>query len=292
MIPVLEVGGTHVSAALVSPDGWTVADAVRLPLDADAPADDLLATFLAAARAVAAPANATWGVAMPDPFDYPAGVALFDAAVGKFGALYGVDVGAVLRSELASDVRFVNDADAFALGEWTAGAARGFSRVCGLTLGTGVGSGWVVDGAVVDPGYPRDGRIHHVTLDGVPLEDLMSRRAIRRAYAEAGGAESGGLEAGDSDTADVREIASLARAGDARAVSVLTAALGGLGRAVGGALDGFRADVLVVGGSMAASWDLFEPWFRAGVGASLPTVVVSADAERSGFVGAAVHALR
>ena len=40
MIPVLEVGGTHVSAALVGPDHWTVTGAVRLPLDADAPADD------------------------------------------------------------------------------------------------------------------------------------------------------------------------------------------------------------------------------------------------------------
>lgn len=280
-VAVLEIGGTHVSAALVSPDGWTVADAVRLPLDSDGPADELLASFVGAARAVDAAPGAAWGVAMPDPFDYPAGVALFDAAVGKFGALHGVDVGAALRSELAADVWFVNDADAFALGEWTAGAARGFSRVCGLTLGTGVGSGWVVDGAVVDPGYPRDGRIHHVEVSGRPLEDLMSRRAIRRAYVEAGG----------SATADVQEIASLARDGDDRAVQVLSTALRALGHAVGGALAGFHADVLVVGGSMAASWDLFGPWFGADAEGALPTVVVSVDAERSGFVGAAVHAL-
>ncbi|WP_375482344.1 ROK family protein [uncultured Jatrophihabitans sp.] len=278
--PVLEVGGTHVSAALVDPDGWTVSDAVRQPLDADAGADEILARLVSVALKLPAPAGSTWGVAMPDPFDYPKGIALFDAAVGKFGALHGVDVGAALRGGLHAEVAFLNDADAFALGEWTAGAAVGAARVCGLTLGTGVGSGWVVDGAVVDPGYPRNGRIHLVDVDGVPLEDVMSRRAIRRAFAAAGGAPS----------ADVREIADLARTGDDRAAAVLERALGALGVAVGSVLAGFAADLLVVGGSMAASWDLFEPWLRAGAG-TLPPVRVSADAERSGFVGAAVHAL-
>ena len=281
MIPVLEIGGTHVSAALVSPDGWTVSGAVRFPLDADAGADDLIAAFVSAARALGAPAGLAWGVAMPDPFDYAGGVALFDAAVGKFGALHGVDVGAALRSALGADVVFLNDADSFALGEWTAGVGRGVSRLVGLTLGTGVGSGWVVDGRVVDPGVPRDGRIHHLNVDGVPLEDVVSRRAIRRAFAAAGG----------SSSADVREIAALARTGDERAAAVLQHVFGVLGRAVGGAVAGFAADALVVGGSMAASWDLFDPWVRAGAG-ELPPVHISADAERSGFVGAAVHATR
>ena len=282
MIPVLEVGGTHVSAALVRPDHWTVTGAVRLPLDADAPADELLAQFVAAAGALGASSGRTWGVAMPDPFDYPAGVGRFDAAVGKFGALHGVDVGAALRLALGADVVFLNDADAFALGEWTAGSALGFPRVCGITLGTGVGSGWVVEGSVVDPGYPRDGRIHHVEVGGQPLEALFSRRAIRRAFVERGG----------SAAMDVREIAELARAGDARATAVLTRAVESLGAAVAQAVAGFAPDVLVIGGSMSASWDLLAPWFQAGTGGSVPEIRISADAERSAFVGAGVHAFR
>ena len=282
-VPVLEVGGTHVAAALVSQtsSGWTVSGARRLEVDAEASAEELIARFVTAARSVAAPPGATWGVAMPDPFDYATGVARFDAAVGKFGALYGVDVGAALRSALAAEVVFLNDADAFALGESTAGAGRGFRRLAAITLGTGVGSGWVVDGAVVVPDQPAGGRIHHVQVGEEPIEDLMSRRAVRRRYASLGG----------SPAADVREIADLARDGDERAVEVLSRALLALGTAVGSVLDGFRPDVLVLGGSMAASWDLFEPWFRAGAaGATVPPIRVSVDAERSGFVGAAVHA--
>ncbi|GAB2469398.1 ROK family protein [Jatrophihabitans fulvus] len=281
MIPVLEVGGTHVAAALVDPSDWSVHDATRHDVAADGPAGDLLDAFVAAARSVPAPVDARWGVAMPDPFDYDAGIALFDATVGKFGALHGVDVGAELRKALDADVTFVNDADAFALGEWTAGAGVGSHRLAGVTLGTGVGSGWVVDGHVADPGFPPHGRLHHAEVFGGPLEDTMSRRAIRRAYAAA---------TGDAD-ADVREICELARTGDERASAVLQHAIAGLGEAVGRAVSGFAPDLLVVGGSMAASWALFEPWFAAAAG-ELPPVRVSDDAQRSGFVGAAVHATR
>jgi glucokinase len=212
-------------------------------------------------------------------------MALFEG-VGKFGALHGVDVGDALRRQISprpASVRFLNDADAFVLGEWSHGAARGVARCAGLTLGTGIGSGWLVDGAVVDPGDPPGGRIHRLSVSGHPLEDTVSRRGIRRAYAAAGG----------SATADVREIADLARGGDGRARRVLDDAFVTLGRVVGSCLSGFRADVLVIGGSMAASWDLLAPAFRAGAeGTGLPEIRLAADSAHAPLVGAAVHALR
>lgn len=281
-VPVLEIGGTHVSAALVDPSCWGVLSTTRMSLDADAPAGALLDRFLRAGNSLSAPAGAVWGIAMPDPFDYARGIGLFEG-VGKFTALRGVDVGDALRSRLRGEVAFVNDADAFLLGEWAAGAASGARRCAGLTLGTGIGSAWLVDGIVVDPGLPPGGRIHRLDVAGQPLEDVVSRRAIRRAYALAGG---------DAE-ADVREIAEAARAGDKRARRVLDAAMTALGRVVGRCTAGFRADVLVVGGSMSASWDLFEPAFRAGaMGSGLPRIRVVDDSDRAPLIGAALHAVR
>ena len=280
--PVLEIGGTHVSAALVDPDGWRVGSTTRMSLDGDASADALLTRFLRAGRSLAAPDGVTWGVAMPDPFDYEHGIGLFEG-VGKFTSLHGVAVGDALRSQLRGQVAFVNDADAFLMGEWAAGAAKGSTRCAGITLGTGIGSAWLVDGAVVDPGLPPGGRIHRMQVDGGPLEDVVSRRAIRRAYAAAGG---------DPD-ADVREIAVAARAGSALASRVLDAAMTALGRVVSRCTAGFGADVLVIGGSMSASWDLFEPAFRAGAaGCGLPEVRIAADSEHAPLIGAALHAIR
>jgi glucokinase len=281
-VPVLEIGGTHVTAAMVEPGSWAVTRTTRYHLDGDAPADDLLGRMWRAGNALRVPAGATWGVAMPDPFDYASGIGRFEG-VGKFAALRGVDVGAALRGRLHGSMAFLNDADAFVLGEWAAGAATGAGRCAGLTLGTGIGSGWLVGGQIVDPGTPAGGRIHRMDVGGRPLEDVVSRRAIRAAYAATGG----------DVNADVQQIAEAARAGDMRARRVLDAAMTALGRVVGRCVDAFSADVLVIGGSMSRSWDLFAPAFRAGaLGSGLPRVVLAADSDRAPLIGAALHATR
>jgi glucokinase len=281
-VPVLEIGGTHVSAAAVDTNTWRLsAPATRLQLRADGSADQFIQTLSEAAAAVGAPRGGTWGVAMPDPFDYVHGIAWFEG-VGKFDALHGVDVGAALRARLQADVVFLNDADAFTLGEWVHGSGAGTHRCVGLTLGTGVGSGWVVDGQIVDPGVPPGGRAHHLSVGGATLEEFMSRRAIRGSYAR---------RTGDT-AADVLEISQRARAGDPVASEVLRTAVRALGTALQPAVAAFAADVLVVGGSMAGSWDLFEPWFRGdGIG-SWPPIRTASDPDNAPLLGAAQIAAR
>jgi glucokinase len=315
LIPVLEIGGTHVTAALVSPRAAAVTTRVRRPLDAQGRAGDILGAVLRCARSLrAAPAGARWGVAVPGPFDYAKGIALF-AGVGKFEALYGVDVRAVLLDGLPgspSDVVFRNDAHAFLAGEWTAGAARGHARAVGITLGTGVGSAFLADGVprTTGAGVPPEGRMDLARIDGRPLEEVVSRRAILSRYGAAAGAGGGagrGTGSGDGMGAarergfgtaagsgsgsgsagaygdpagaygatvpaagadvDVREIAERARAGEERARRVLDRAFGALGAELGPRLAAFGATVLVVGGSMAESWDLVAPPLAAALAA-------------------------
>lgn len=276
-IPVLDVGGTHVTAALVEPGTWRVLDEpVRVDVDGQAEADAIIERFAAAGGRLDVRDTATWGVAMPDPFDYARGVGRFHG-VAKFESLDGVDVGAALRRRLPGGAfAFCNDADAFTIGEWVHGAGSGYTRVVGLTLGTGVGSGWIDAGRVCDPGVPPGGRAHRLRVDGVPLEDVMSRRALQRAYGAATGRD-----------ADVREIAARARAGEHPATEVLAHALCALGVALAGPIRDFGADVVIVGGSMSRSWDLFEPWFRQGADGPLPPVRAAADPDCAPLVGAA-----
>jgi glucokinase len=285
-VPVLEVGGTHVTAALVDIDGWIVGQSIRLYLDSTADAEHILGTFARAGAAVASAPGARWGVAMPDPFDYARGVATFQG-VGKFDAIRGTDVGAALMRRLPqrpSAIAFLNDADAFILGEWLCGAAAGHARCVGITLGTGVGSGWLVDGRIThsEPGVPPLGRAHHLTVNGAALEETVSRRAIRRAYAATTGDEQ----------ADVSEIAERARGGEERAADVLRHAFGSLGAALAPSVRAFGADVIVFGGSMTASWDLLEPWWRDGLDwPDAPPVLLAADPVHAGLIGAARYAL-
>ena len=184
--------------------------------------------------------------------------------MGKFDSLYGVDLRRGLMTRIRpgpSDVRFLNDADAFGVGEYAAGAARGHDRAVCITLGTGVGSAFLDQGRPVNSGptVPPDGSIHLVVHEGRPLEETVSRRAIRSAYAAA--------YAGSPDEAapDVHVIAERSRMGDDLARAVLTHAFVGLGSALAPLVRRFEASILVIGGSMAGSWDIVEPAVRLGL---------------------------
>ncbi|MFE0924590.1 ROK family protein [Streptomyces mutabilis] len=289
-VPVLDIGGTHVTAALVDPAAGRPLPSTRIrrPLNPHARADDLLDAIGSAAQTLPTGHGPCWGVAIPGPFDYARGIGRF-ADVGKFESLSGVDVGAGLRERLAGrseQLRFLNDADAFAIGEHGTGAATGHDRVIGLTLGTGVGSSFLAAGRPVHTGglVPPSGHVHRLTVHGRPLEDTVSRRGIRAHYARLSAA------AGDQRLPDVHEIAACAAKGDAAAAEAFRYAFDALGRALAPWIDRFGATAVVVGGSMAQSWDLVHPALTTGLaavdGPDVP-VLPARQPEEAPLIGAA-----
>jgi glucokinase len=286
VVAVVEVGGSHVTAALVSAAGNppAIRNLVTASLDPAASADVLLDVLVSCARELDAPGGARWGVAVPGPFDYGAGVAWY-RGVAKFDALYGVDVGRALREGLgvavAADMVFMGDAEAFAVGEWVFGAGRSLRRILGVTLGTGVGSSFLDGGvAVVDgPTVPPAGRADLLKVDDRPLEESMSARAIVARYARAGGQPS-----------SVAAIAELARGGDDRAGAVLDEAFAILGAALAPWVASFGAQVVVVGGAMVRSWDLIAPSLRRGMNVGSNGGTAERVARDQSFLVPATHA--
>jgi glucokinase len=260
-VSVMDIGGTHVTAAhaAVSADGLRLRALVREPLDSLGSAGDIVSALVRCAERLPGPVARHWSVAVPGPFDYEQGIGRYEG-VGKFDALRGYDVRAALTARLPGrpTVDFCNDADAFVLGEWQAGAARGHGTVAGITLGSGIGSCFLRDGTILreGAGVPPEGRLHLLQHAGRPLEDTVSRRALRRAYARAAAVPA---------EPDVHEIAERARRGDAVAVRVFTRAFRALGQELGPLLAALRPEVLVVGGSIAGSWDLVVAPLRDGI---------------------------
>ncbi len=283
----MDVGGSHVTAAVLDPADLGAAVPVRTAdIDPHASRDALLDQLAAPARAVADGAPlAGWVVAMPGPFDSSAGRGTF-AGVDKFAALAGVDLRGAMAARLdvaPALVRFCNDAVAYGIGEWAAGAGAGVGRMVCITLGTGVGSAFLADGVEVDAGptVPANGEVHRLTIAGRPLERTMSSPALRDAHRDRTGQER-----------SVEEICARARAGDAIAAAVVDTALEALGAAVGPWVDRFGADAVVVGGSIARSWDVVGPPLRRGlasVGVTGPLVVPATLGARAPLVGAAVR---
>jgi glucokinase len=309
--PVLEIGGTHVTAALVAPPllstTWTVVPGsiTRRSLHSGSSADDLLDALAAAANSLGHDHSRRWGIALPGPFDYSTGVGQY-RDVGKFDQLRGINVGAELAERLnhsPKNMAFLNDADAFGIGAFALSrgdAAKGMAeRALCITLGTGIGSTFLEAGLPVKAGrrVPPGGHCYKLSFQGRPLEDTASRRAIRWAYAQATGAAFGHNELQQSvvgaETPDVHTIAQLSRNGDAVASRVLETAFAAVGAVTGPYLRKFGATELVVGGSMAGSWDIVEPALRRGLESAVPDVkrllITRAEhSEEASLAGAAV----
>jgi predicted NBD/HSP70 family sugar kinase len=267
-VVTLDIGGTHVSAATVDVGSAAVdpASRVRTELVSGSSREEFLGRIRNAASAARSGDIEAAGVAAPGPFDYAQGICLIEH---KLESLYGAD----LRSELAAalslppnDVRFVNDAEAFLLGEWWAGAARGHDRAVGITIGTGLGSAFLEHGQVVRAGarVPPEGALYRLRFRNAPVEERISRAAVLAGYGD--------------ERWDVADIAERARCGDRGAREAFLRPW----------LASFAPSCLVIGGSIARSWDLLQD----GLDSLRANVAVLAPAEHiddAPLLGAAHH---
>jgi glucokinase len=195
------------------------------------------------------------GFAMPGPFDYVNGIALFKG-VPKFENLYGFNIADAIRStlEVSDDlhVRFMNDASAFAVAESWAGKAKGSKRSLAITLGTGFGSAFIRESIpVVDgPEVPKMGCVWHLPFGTGIADDYFSTRWFINEYAERTGIVVSG----------VKELSSLAVT-DPLAMNLFNEFGVNLASFLAPWLLRFDAEVLVVGGNISNAWNLFGGTF-------------------------------
>lgn len=245
-----DVGGSHISAAVCHRQGYQLGPVVRANLPEEETSEAFLNVLhslgMQASKGVEGVQGAEF--AMPGPFDYEKGISWIKH---KMPYLYGVNVSEALAAKFGwkpEQVRFLNDAAAYLLGEVGAGAARGVKRVVCFTLGTGLGSGFAVDGRVVTEGkgVPQGGEIWNAPYEGGIAEDQISTRALKNAYAERKGQER-----------EVASIAHYAVGGDPDAVAVFHDFGTTLGIAIKRLLKDFAPDVVVLGGGISRSAPLF-----------------------------------
>jgi glucokinase len=216
------------------------------------------------------------GFAFPGPFDYENGIC-YIKGLAKFENLYQVNLKHEIHTRLLKgsaprlrlndgfQIRFENDAALFALGEYIGGKAKGYHRAICLTLGTGAGSAFLVNGAVVKEGegVPPDGVVFPEQFRDSIVDDYISRRGILRLAADAG----------MDCHLDVLDLAELAKQGDPVARRVFHQFGRDLGEMLSRYLLSFRPEIVVIGGQIAKSHSLFVPGFQETVG----TEVMFAD---------------
>jgi glucokinase len=179
--------------------------------------------------------------------------------------------GDIMAERLGLPVLVDNDANVAMLAEHRRGAAAGTGHAVLLTIGTGIGSGIVVDGKLVRGAVGAAGELGHmvVDMDGPPchgncpsrgcLESLVSGSALARtgretAQADPQGAIALALASGRPLTGAL--VTELAHDGDPGARACLTAAGEALGVGITNIVNIFNPEVVVIGGGVIAAGEL------------------------------------
>jgi glucokinase len=257
----LDIGGASVKSALVALGGQVIGKPSITSIDSSSEADNILKTFAQIINIHLAESHTSdllgVGLGFPGPFDYTAGICLIEG-VEKYGAIYGLDIRDALRARLDLGdlpILFRNDAEAAVVGEARYGAGRDYRRLIGVTLGTGCGSAFLVDGLPVTSGsgVPSNGWLYPELFRGLRADDLSSSRGLEWRLRSAGVMER-----------NVKDAAAEARAGDGVARQVFEAFGADLGSFLDSYAVAFAAEAVLVLGQIAGAFDLFgSPLGRA-----------------------------
>jgi glucokinase len=277
----IDIGGTNLVVGAVSHDGSRVVGDHSRPTDASRGPDAIIHDLVEMAHhsrehlARVEPGATLEGVGIgaPGPLDTRTGVIALTPNLGWVNMPLRARLGDALQLAAALD----NDANCAVLGETWVGAATGGRFVLGVTIGTGIGGGIVLDGRLHHGASDCAGEIGHITIDmdgrrcgcgnyGC-LEAYASGPAIAMRAIEQ--VRSGGesrladLVGGDLDAVTAQTVYQAATAGDDLARDVVRATAQYLGTGIANLLNIFNPDLVVIMGGVTQAGDrLFEPLRR------------------------------
>jgi glucokinase len=304
----VDAGGTKLLAGVVHED-LTVDHRVRRLWSGGDRAEvlDTMVEAVGAAQAAAGAVRAV-GFGIPALLDFAAGVAVSSVHL----PLDDLPFRDLMAERLGLPVFVDNDANLAALAEQRYGAARGARNAVLLTLGTGIGSGIVIDGRLMRGSTGAGAEIGHMTIDhhGPPcqgtcpgrgcLEVMASGTAMGRDGTDAGRREPEsalGRAVAQRGAVTGEEVTALAVAGDPVAGSVMAAIGRNLGAGIASIVNIFEPEVVVIGGGAAAAGDLLLDPAREVVaqralrpGRDTVRIVPAVLGEEAGMLGAAVFA--
>ena len=276
----VDLGGTNIVFGAMTVDGTQQFAMHAVPTQAELGADAVVGRIAEGIERVIAQTRAETGatreqflgvgIGSPGPLDRARGIVIVTPNLGWRDFPLRDRVQALVNLPATLD----NDANCATLGEWWIGAARGAKHVIGLTIGTGIGGGLILDGKLYHGASDVAGEPGHASIDSTGrrckcgnygcLEAYASGPAIaeRAREALAGGEPSilPQMVGGDLSRITAATIYEAAQQGDALAVQVVRDTARFLGTAIANLLNIFNPEVVVLAGGVTQAGEaLFEP---------------------------------
>lgn len=215
------------------------------------------------------------GIGSPGPLNRTTGVVLDTPNLGW----ENFPVRDLVAGALDLPATLDNDANCATYGEWWLGAGRGSRHLIGVTIGTGVGGGMVIDGRIFHGASDAAGEFGHMTIDFHGRKCNCGNYGCLEAYASGPAIAARaveGIEAGAETTLAETVGGALDRitaatvyhgavAGDRYAHEVLQETAKILGAGIANLINAFNPDIVVIAGGVVQAGDLLLGPLRATV---------------------------
>jgi glucokinase len=211
------------------------------------------------------------GVGAPGPLDRERGVVLVAPNLGWLN----FPLRDRIHDRLALPTTLDNDANCATFGEWWQGAARGSRNVIGMTIGTGIGGGLILNGALYHGASDMAGEVGHTTIDlngrhckcgnygcleAYASAPAIATRAREVLVREESASAMPGMVQGKFEDITAQTVYDAAKQGDPVASEIVRDTARYLGAGVANLLNIFNPDTVVIAGGVTAAGDaLFVP---------------------------------
>ncbi|MDX1500721.1 MAG: ROK family protein [Thermoanaerobaculia bacterium] len=236
----IDLGGTNVRVGRVR--GAELEQVEARQISSEAAADRVLQEILDSVDRVLDDTVVGIGCGVPSLVDVDRGTVY---SVENIPSWKEVPLGDELEARYGIDAFINNDANAFAVGELYFGKARGYRDIVGLTIGTGLGAGIVVDGRLYGGSNCGAGEIGAMPYRGQKIESYCSGEFFQREAGEAG-----------------HLIFARAERGEPEAQRLFHRFGVELGHAILTVLYAYDPELLVLGGSISKAYRWFEGGLR------------------------------
>lgn len=251
----VDIGGSHISCAAVELNTSEIINNTycQQKVDSKAKKEIILKTWAKCINKVIALLEGEnilgIGFAMPGPFRYKEGIAMFEVN-DKFETLYNVSVAEELPKYLLDGnlpLRFFNDASSFGIGSMLTGGCDTQRRVLALTLGTGFGAAFFEDEypLIHAKQVPENGCLWDKEFKDSIADDYFSTRWFIQEFEREYG----------KTTAD--GVKGLVELNPSKAKVIFEKFVENFVDFTAPYLKVFRPDILIIGGSIAKSSQLF-----------------------------------
>ena len=262
----IDLGGTNIKAGVVD-DAFRIIGRAKAKTGIPRPAEEVMDAMAECAKAAATDAGVPWeqirqvGIGVPGTANEETGVVEYANNL----LFENVPMREYLQKRLHKEIDITNDANAAALGEVLAGAARGASNAVAVTLGTGVGGGIIIDGRLFTGFHYGGAELGHMGIVLGGRKCTCGRRGCLEAYASATGLIRSTKEAMEAfpdslmwelarengGNVSGRTAFLAAGRGDAAAQAVVNDYIQHLGYGLASIINILAPEILVIGGGVS-----------------------------------------